>query len=76
MDKYIDGLYEMSADFRAYVDKYCSDYGYTVDEALEHALICEVAKYYWGQEEEKEKGGAARLGKKYTGDLGNGLPAV
>ena len=76
MDKYIDGLYEMSAEFRAYVDKYCSDYGYTVDEALGHALICEVAKYYWEQEEEKEKGGAARLGKKYTGDLGNGLPAV
>ena len=66
----------MSADFRAYVDKYCNDYSYTVDEALGHALICEVAKYYWEQEEEKEKGGAARLGKKYTGDLGNGLPAV
>lgn len=75
MDKYIDGLYEMSADFRNYVDKYCHDYGYTAAEALGHALIYEVAKYYWKQEE-SEEGDAARLGKKYIGDLGNGLPAV
>lgn len=76
MDKYIDGLYGMSADFRAYVDRYCSDYGYTVEEALGHALIYEAAKYYWEQQEENEKTEAARPGKKYTGDLGNGFPAV
>lgn len=76
MDKYIDGLYEISADFRAYVDKYCSDYGCTVAEALEHALIYEVAMYYWQQECEKEKAETSRNGKKYAGDLGNGLPAV
>lgn len=39
-------LYSRSADFRRYVDKYCSDYGYTTQEALGHALVREVAKEY------------------------------
>lgn len=75
MEKYIDSLYENSADFRAYVEKYCRDYGYTAQEALEHALIHEVAKYYWKQEAEKEEKSIYIPGKKYTGDLGNGIPA-
>ena len=28
------------------MDKYCNDYGYTTQEALEHALVREVAKEY------------------------------
>lgn len=75
MEKYIDSLYENSADFRTYAEKYCSDYGYTVQKALEHALIHEVAKYYWQQESRKEENGIYTSGKKYTGDLGNGIPA-
>ncbi|MCI9141103.1 MAG: hypothetical protein HFH87_00605 [Lachnospiraceae bacterium] len=39
-------LYRQSADFKRYVDKYCNDYGYTTQEALEHALVREVAKEY------------------------------
>lgn len=75
MDKYIDRLYGMSADFRAYVDRYCSDYGYTVEEALGHALIYEAAKYYW--EKDSKEGVKINHDTKraYTGDLGNGVPA-
>ena len=42
--KQIEELYSQSADFKRYVDKYCNDYGYTTQEALEHALVREVAK--------------------------------
>ena len=75
MEKYIDSLYEDSADFRIYVEKYCRDHGYTVREALGHALVHEVAKYYWQQESGKEEKVIFTSGKKYTGDLGNGIPA-
>lgn len=44
--KQIEELYSQSADFKRYVDKYCNDYGYTTQEALEHALVQEVAKEY------------------------------
>ena len=44
--KQIEELYQQSADFKRYVDKYCNDYGYTTQEALEHALVREVAKEY------------------------------
>nr|WP_296488612.1 hypothetical protein [uncultured Acetatifactor sp.] len=44
--KQIEELYSQSADFKRYVDKYCNDYGYTTQEALEHALVREVAKEY------------------------------
>lgn len=39
-------LYQQSADFKRYVDKYCNDYGCTTQEALKHALVREVAKEY------------------------------
>lgn len=42
----MEELYSRSAYFRRYVDKYCSDYGYTTQEALGHALVREVAKEY------------------------------
>ncbi len=45
-DERIAKLYSQSADFKRYVDKYCNDYGYTTQEALEHALVREVAKEY------------------------------
>lgn len=44
--KQIGELHHQSADFKRYVDKYCNDYGYTTQEALEHALDREVAKEY------------------------------
>ena len=39
-------FYEKNADFRDYVDRYCKKTHVSVDEALEHDLIKEVAKYY------------------------------
>ncbi len=42
----MEELYQGSMDFRRYVDRYCHDYGCTVDEALGHALVREVSKAY------------------------------
>lgn len=33
-------------DFEQYLKRYCKSYGYTMEEAREHALIKEVQKYY------------------------------
>lgn len=33
-------------DFKAYVDKYCKTYEYTVGEALTHELVRLVCLYY------------------------------
>lgn len=38
--------YNNNADFKRYVDKYCIQYGYTVDEALEHELVRQVYLHY------------------------------
>ena len=38
--------YKYNQRFRDYVDKYCKDYGYTVEEALTHALIKQAYLYY------------------------------
>lgn len=39
-------FYNTNKDFKTYVDKCCAMYGKTVDEALELALVKEVAEAY------------------------------
>lgn len=48
---YCGGRLIMSAEidkgnFELYLQKYCEDYGYTIVEAMEHALIKEIKRYY------------------------------
>lgn len=38
-------------DFDIYLERYCKQYGYTKEEAKEHALIKEVQQYYNEQKE-------------------------
>lgn len=38
-------FYNSNADFKAYVDKYCKKHKYTVEEALEHALVKDVYEF-------------------------------
>lgn len=68
----MEELYRQSQEFREYVDKYCNSYGFTVQEALGHAIVREVAGYYWRKEVEKEAKVDVR--KVTAGDLGNGIP--
>lgn len=35
-----------NADFNRYLERYCKTYGYTAQEAVTHALVMEVLKYY------------------------------
>ena len=44
-------FYDRNADFKMYVDRYCNQYGLTVDEALEHELVKQVAAQYREKEE-------------------------
>lgn len=39
-------FYDTNADFKRYVDAYCVTRKCSVDEALEHALVKEVADSY------------------------------
>lgn len=39
-------LYEQNEAFRAFVDKTCKGYGYTVEEALQKHTVRDVAEYY------------------------------
>ena len=39
-------MYEINEEFKRYVDKYCMQHMLTVDVALTHALVQEVAKFY------------------------------
>lgn len=39
-------FYNSNADFKRYVDRYCKTYGLTVEEALEHELVKQVAAQY------------------------------
>lgn len=41
-------FYNDNTKFKAYVNKYCNTYGYTVSEALEHAIVKAVAEEYKG----------------------------
>ena len=44
-------FYDRNADFKRYVDRYCKQYELTVDEALEHELVKQVAAQYREKEE-------------------------
>ena len=44
-------FYNRNADFKRYVDRYCNQYGLTVDEALEHEIVKHVAAQYREKEE-------------------------
>ena len=39
-------FYDRNADFKMYVDRYCNQYGLSVDEALEHEIVRQVYLYY------------------------------
>lgn len=70
----MEELYKQSQEFRAYVDKYCGSYKFTVQEALGHALVREVAEYCRLGEAEKGVKAKTGAGKVIAGDLGNGIP--
>lgn len=44
-------FYNSNADFKRYVDRYCKQYGLTVDDAMEHELVKQVAAQYREKEE-------------------------
>lgn len=46
-------FYNRNTDFKRYVDRYCNQYGLTVDEALEHEIVKSVAAQYREKEETK-----------------------
>lgn len=48
-------LYNSNDDFKRYVDRYCKTYGLTVEEALEHELVKQVAAQYREKEEARIK---------------------
>ena len=50
----IKELYEGNADFREYVNRYCRHCKLTVEEALQHAIVHEVAKQYKEEEYKHE----------------------
>ena len=39
-------LYKTSKEFKEYVDKYCDNFGISVDEALDHLVVKMVAEKY------------------------------
>ena len=39
-------FYNSNKDFKEYVDKYCKKNGISVEDAIKHKLIEEVAKQY------------------------------
>ena len=48
-------FYNHNEDFKMYVDRYCNQYGLTVDEALEHELVKQVAEQYREEEEVRDE---------------------
>ena len=44
-------FYNHNEDFKMYVDRYCNQYGLTVEEALEHELVKQVVAQYREKEE-------------------------
>ena len=44
-------FYNHNEDFKMYVDSYCNQYGLTVEEALEHEIVKQVAAQYREKEE-------------------------
>ena len=39
-------MYEQDEDFKRYVDKYCTKHQISVDEALSHVIVQDVASNY------------------------------
>ena len=46
MGKNLHNEYRHNSEFRVYVDKYCKMHDITVEEALEHELVKQVAEQY------------------------------
>ena len=46
-------FYNHNEDFKMYVDRYCKQYGLTVDEALEHEIVKNVEAQYKESEDKK-----------------------
>ena len=46
-------FYNSNEDFRRYVDRYCKTYRISVNDALEHELVKQVAAQYMEKEETK-----------------------
>ena len=44
-------FYNHNEDFKMYVDRYCNQYGLTVDEDLEHEIVKQAAAQYSEKEE-------------------------
>lgn len=44
-------LYEQNADFKRYVDRYCTKHRVSVDEALQHYLVRMAGRQYKEQSE-------------------------
>lgn len=42
----MENEYRYNKRFQRYVDRYCSQYGYSVEEALEHEIIKQACLYY------------------------------
>ena len=40
----VEEMYKDNDEFKEYVDRYCAQYGYTVNEALTHAYIKHYAQ--------------------------------
>ena len=43
-------LYASNKGFKEYVDRYCNMYSFSIEQALQHAMVRHVADYYikWG----------------------------
>lgn len=50
----IKELHEGNKDFRDYVKSYCRTHSITIEEALQHAIVHEVAKQYKTEEYKHE----------------------
>lgn len=48
-------FYNRNDDFKRYVDRYCKQYGFSIEEAIEHELVKHVAEQYREKEEARIK---------------------
>ena len=39
-------LYANNKGFKEYVDRYCNMYSFSIEQALQHAIVKHVADYY------------------------------
>lgn len=46
-------MYARNDNFRKYVNKYCNKHGYSLNEALSHQMINDVAHYYHNKEQDQ-----------------------